>query len=124
MDKFDHSCSETKKKKPHVNQKAKTLEDVKALKSPKEEILSGNTKVCGKCLIDKPIEHYNFRKNKKSIRNTCKHCDNEQAKKYYELNKESVNKRQKIHYSKPENKEKARNRARKINSTEYSRALR
>ena len=54
------------------------------------EVVFMETKVCDKCRIEKNIDSFEFRKDRNNYRNTCKECRNEQRRKYYLQNHETI----------------------------------
>lgn len=48
------------------------------------------TKICNKCGIEKELSSFEYRKEYKNYRNTCKECRNEQRREKYYLNREEI----------------------------------
>lgn len=70
------------------------------------------TKVCNKCGVEKPINSFEYRKDRNSYRNTCKECRYNSRKEKYELSKDEKNKRRREKYQK--NKDEINEKRRKI----------
>lgn len=57
------------------------------------------TKICNKCGIEKNMDSFEYRLDRKNYRNTCKECRNKIKKENYDKKKDEINTKRREHYS-------------------------